>query len=57
MEERRTLSVIDKNVSPSLKFSAKSAEDPVIDELSQKMVSWSHLWFGSSENSEATEDQ
>jgi hypothetical protein len=56
MEEQRTLSAIDENVSPSLILSAHSAEDPVIDELSKKMLSWSRLWFGSSENSETTEE-
>ncbi len=56
MEERRTLSVINENVSSSLIPSAQSAEDPVIDELSQKMLSWSRLWFGSTENSKATEE-
>ncbi len=56
MEERRTLSVIDENVSPSLILSSKSAEDPVMDELSKKMLSWSRLWFGSPENSETIEE-
>jgi|SRR5665213_197583 len=56
MDERKTLSAIDENVSPSLILSAQSAQDPAIDELSQKMLSWSRLWFGSSENSKATEE-
>ena len=56
MEERRTLSAIDKSVSPSLIFSEKSADDLVVDELSQKMLSWSRVWYGSPENSETTEE-
>jgi len=56
MEEQRMLSAIGENVSPSLILSAHSAEDPIIDELSKKLLSWSRLWFGSSENSETTEE-
>lgn len=57
MAEQRTLSMIDTNVSPSLVHSVHFAEDPVIGELSQKMLSWSRLWFGSPENSKTTEEQ
>jgi hypothetical protein len=57
MGERKTLSAADENVSPSLIPSAQSTEDPGINELSQKMLSWSRLWFGSPENSKATEEQ
>jgi hypothetical protein len=56
MEEQRMLSAIGENVSPSLILSAHSAEDPVIDELSRKMLSWSHLWFGSSGSCAPTEE-
>ena len=48
MERRRALSEIDENVSPSLNFQAQSSEEQAIDELSQRMLSWSRLWFGSS---------
>ena len=56
MEERRALSKIDENVSPLLILPAQSAKDPVIDEISKKMLSWSRLWFGPSENTETTEE-
>jgi hypothetical protein len=48
MERRRTLSKINDGVSPSVASAAQSGEDRGIDELSRKMLSWSHLWFGSS---------
>jgi hypothetical protein len=57
MEPRRTLSEIIDGVSPSLVFAAKSGEDRVIDELSRKMLSWSHLWFGSSGSCAPTEER
>jgi hypothetical protein len=52
MDERKALPDIDASVPPSSTPSAQSVADPVIDELSQKMLSWSHLWFGSSEDTE-----
>jgi hypothetical protein len=56
MEQRRTSSEIDDEVSPSLVFAAQSGEDRVIDELSRKMLSWSRLWFGSSAGCAPTEE-
>jgi hypothetical protein len=56
MERRRRLSEIDEGVSPSLAFAAQSGEDRAIDELSRKMLSWSHLWFGSSGSCAPTEE-
>lgn len=47
-----------KGPSPSLKLPAlpcgDSVQDPVMDELSQKMLSWSRLWSGTLENGEPT---
>jgi hypothetical protein len=57
MEERQTLSEIAENASLSPVPSAQTVEDPAMDELSKKMLSWSRLWFGSSENSKGTEEQ
>ena len=51
-EVRRAVPVIDESVSPSLTPQTVSVDDPVIDELSRKMLSWSHLWFGSSDETE-----
>jgi hypothetical protein len=48
MEQRRTLSTIDENSTPSSVLSLQSSEDRGADELSRKMLSWSGLWFGSS---------
>lgn len=56
MEERRALSEIDENVSTIPVLPAQSAKDPVIAEITEKMLSWSHLWFGPSENVETTEE-
>ena len=56
MEEHRTLSAINENVSPSLVFAAQSGKDLAMDELSRKMLSWSRLWFGSSGSSAPTEE-
>jgi hypothetical protein len=56
MEMQSTLSAIDKNVSPSLIFSAQPGEDPAMDELSRKMLSWSRLWFGPTGSSAPTEE-
>lgn len=55
MEGRRPLSDIDASVSQSLALSAQSIDDPAIDELSRKMLSWSRLWFGP-ENGDPTAD-
>ena len=56
IEERKTLSKIDEGVSPSLIFAAQSGEDLAIDDLSRKMLSWSHLWFGSAGSCAPTEE-
>ena len=50
MRQRRTLLKIDESVTPSLAFAARPGEDRAVDELSQKMHSWSQLWFGFSGN-------
>ena len=56
MEEQRRLSAIDEIVAPSLIFAAQTGEDPANDELSRKMLSWSHLWFGPAGSSAPTEE-
>ena len=55
MEALRPLSDTDARVSQSLTLSEPSIDDPAIDELSRKMISWSRLWFGS-ENGDPTAD-
>jgi hypothetical protein len=57
MERRRTSSSTDESVSLSGSVSADSGEDPAVDELSRKMLSWSTLWFGSSGSAEPSEAQ
>lgn len=57
MEPQRPLSEIDEGVSPPLLFAVQSCDDLAIDELSRKMLSWSHLWFGSSASCASTEEQ
>lgn len=47
MERQRKLPEVNGAVSPSLIFAAQSGKDQGIDDLSQKMLSWSRLWFGS----------
>ena len=54
MTERRR-SAINEGVSPSLIFAAQSGEQE-IDELSQKMLSWSGLWYGASDGCAPTEE-
>ena len=51
-EERKVTPEIAVGGSPSLRLSAQCVEDSAIDELSRKMLPWSDLWFGSSEESE-----
>jgi len=48
MEPRRTPSEIDQSVAASSNVKAQVGKDPMVDELSRKMLSWSGLWFGSS---------
>ena len=48
MEPRKTSSEIDESVTAPPNVKAKTGEDPMADELSRKMLSWSGLWFGSS---------
>lgn len=55
MERHRSRHEIDGGASPSLIIAAHSSEDRVLDELSRKMLSWSSLWFGSSEDKETTD--
>lgn len=57
MEGRRALSESEESVSESLTGSAQSSEDRMVDEISRKMLSWSELWFGSSENSQPEDEQ
>ena len=57
MERRRAISQVDKSVSASLAAPAETGEDPVVDELSRKMLSWSSLWFGSTGNVDPSEEQ
>lgn len=57
MVRRRAIRQVDKSVSPSLGTPAQPGEDPVVDELSRKMLSWSSLWFGSGGNVEPSEEQ
>lgn len=46
MKKQRT--EFDGSVLVSLALCAESGKDPVVDELSRKMLAWSGLWFGSS---------
>jgi hypothetical protein len=57
MKPSRTSPQIDASATPSSIFAAESSEDQTIDELSRKMLSWSGLWFGSSDNCQPTENQ
>jgi len=52
MERQTAVPDTDSSDEPSPTLPAQSVDDPVIDELSRRMVSWSHLWFGSSQDSE-----
>lgn len=56
MERQRMSSEIDGDVSPPITFAAQSGEDPALDELSRKILTWSRLWFGSSGNCAPTEE-
>jgi len=57
MERRRAITQVDKSISPAVAAPAQAGEDPVVDELSRKMLSWSSLWFGSSGNVDPSEEQ
>jgi hypothetical protein len=43
--------------SPELDGNISLSIDPAIEELSRKMLSYSHLWFGTSENDELAEQR
>lgn len=55
MEEPKTLP--DTISSPAIAVRAPSFDDPVLDELARRMLSWSKVWFGSSEGGETTAEQ
>lgn len=57
MEETKVLPNLDVSSSPTLAVRAPSFEDPVLDELARRMLSWSHVWFGSAEGSATTAEQ
>lgn len=57
MERRRALSEVDQGVSPAPIFAVPFGEDPGIDELSRRMLSWSSLWFGSSGGRAPTDER
>lgn len=57
MAGRRTLPEIGATPSPSFAVGASSFDDSVRDELSQKMLSWVRVWFGSPEGAETTAEQ
>lgn len=48
MDRRKALPDIDASVTPAPSLPAQSAEDPVLNELSRKTLSWCGLWLGSS---------
>ena len=52
MTEPRELQDRDASIQPSSAPSEQPVDDPLVAELSRKMLSWSHLWFGSSEDTE-----
>lgn len=56
MKRRKTLPNIDPDVTPSPILATQSGEDPVLDELSRKMLSWSSLWLGSSGSCTLTQE-
>lgn len=47
MEVGRMLPETGSSTSPALTVSPGPFEDPVLDELSRKMLAWSRVWFGS----------
>ena len=47
MKRSRSLPGLGGTRPPSLVLAARPGEAPGIDELSRKMLSWSHLWTGS----------
>jgi hypothetical protein len=57
VERRRAKSQLDKSVSPGVAAPVQQGEDPVADELSRKMLSWSSLWFGSPGSVDPSEEQ
>ena len=57
MIERLSLRTrIDGGVSPALNSADQPGDDLAVDELSRKMLSWSRLWFGSSDSCAPTEE-
>jgi len=55
MEEPKTLP--DTSSSPALAVHAPSFDDPVLDELARRMLSWGNVWFGASEGRETSAEQ
>lgn len=47
MKGRRMLPETGASASPLLTVPPAPFEDPVLDELSRKMLAWSRVWFGS----------
>lgn len=56
MKPRKTSPDADASVTPSPSLAAQSGEDPVLDEISRKMLSWSGLWLGSSGSCTLTQE-
>lgn len=56
MKRCKTSTDIDAGVTPSSGLPSESAKDPVLDELSRKMLSWSTLWVGPSGSCALTHD-
>src|SRR3569832_604740 len=57
MEEPKMLPDLDASSSPALAVRAPSFDDPVLDELARRMLSWGRVWFGPAEGSETTAEQ
>jgi hypothetical protein len=55
MKQRRTLSEIDEDASPSLNLEAQSGKEQAIVDLSRRMLSWSLLWSGPAAGFASTE--
>ena len=59
MNRPKASTKVNKVVTPSLAFASQSAQgrvdDPGMDELSRKMLSWGRLWFGASRDGAPTE--
>jgi len=57
MEDPKVLPDLNASSSPALAVRAPSFDDPVLDELARRMLSWSRVWFGSAEGSATTAEQ